>query len=74
MQIPLFISFFIGLRKMAQLPVESMTMGGLAWFTDLTIYDPYYVLPISASLTMLATIEVGICISLFRYNQIILQS
>ena len=24
----------------------SMTTGGLAWFTDLTVADPYYVLPV----------------------------
>ena len=60
-QIPLFLSFFIGLRKMAQLPVESMATGGLGWFTDLTVYDPYFVLPVISALTMLVTIEVGSC-------------
>ena len=43
---------------MAQLPVESMATGGLGWFTDLTVYDPYFVLPIASALTMLVTIEV----------------
>lgn len=58
-QMPLFISFFIGLRQMANTPVESMREGGLFWFTDLTVADPYYLLPIITSITMLATIEVG---------------
>lgn len=58
-QLPLFISFFIGLRKMAQLPVESMATGGLGWFADLTVYDPYFVLPVASALTMLVTIELG---------------
>lgn len=58
-QAPLFISFFIGLRQMANAPVESMKTGGLFWFTDLTIPDPYMLLPIITSCTMLATIEVG---------------
>jgi len=44
-QMPFFIGMFLGLRGMANLPVESMTNGGLAWFTDLTVMDPYYVLP-----------------------------
>lgn len=58
-QAPLFISFFIGLRQMANAPVESMTYGGLFWFNDLTVPDPYYILPIITSCTMLLTIEIG---------------
>lgn len=58
-QAPLFISFFIGLRQMANAPVESLKTGGLFWFTDLTVPDPYFILPIITSFTMLATIEVG---------------
>ncbi|EDQ92643.1 uncharacterized protein MONBRDRAFT_1400, partial [Monosiga brevicollis MX1] len=58
-QAPVFISFFMALRQMANLPIESMKTGGLLWFTDLTAADPYYVLPVIASATMLATIEFG---------------
>lgn len=58
-QAPLFISFFIGLRQMANAPVESMRDGGLFWFTDLTVPDQFFLLPIITSLTMLATIELG---------------
>jgi YidC/Oxa1 family membrane protein insertase len=58
-QAPLFVSFFIGLRQMANAPVESMREGGLFWFVDLTVPDQFYLLPIITSLTMLATIEVG---------------
>jgi YidC/Oxa1 family membrane protein insertase len=58
-QAPIFISFFIGLRQMANAPVESMRDGGLLWFTDLTVADQFYLLPIITSVTMLATIEVG---------------
>lgn len=58
-QAPIFISMFIGLRRMANLPVESLKDGGLWWFTDLTVADPYYLMPIITSLTMLATIELG---------------
>ena len=43
---------FVGLRGMANLPVESMTWGGLAWFSDLSVADPYYVLPVLTSATM----------------------
>lgn len=58
-QAPLFISFFMGLRQMANAPVESMAQGGLFWFVDLTMPDQFYLLPIITSLTMLATIEIG---------------
>jgi YidC/Oxa1 family membrane protein insertase len=44
---------------MANLPVESMKTGGLFWFPDLTIADPYFLLPILCSASMLLTIEVG---------------
>jgi YidC/Oxa1 family membrane protein insertase len=45
-QIPLAIIFFTAINGMCKLPVESMTSGGALWFTDLTVADPTYVLPI----------------------------
>lgn len=59
LQAPIFISFFFGLRKMANLPVESMREGGLWWFTDLTIADPYCLLPLITSVTLWITMEVS---------------
>lgn len=58
-QAPIFISFFMGLRQMANTPVESMREGGLFWFTDLTVCDQFYALPIITSITMFLTIELG---------------
>ncbi|XP_067645962.1 mitochondrial inner membrane protein OXA1L isoform X2 [Eurosta solidaginis] len=58
-QAPLFISFFMSLRAMANTPVESMREGGLFWFTDLTVADPTFILPIITSATLYLTIEVG---------------
>ncbi|XP_052894821.1 mitochondrial inner membrane protein OXA1L [Anopheles moucheti] len=58
-QAPIFISFFMGLREMANTPVESMRDGGLFWFTDLTICDQFYALPIITSATLFLTIELG---------------
>lgn len=58
-QAPLFISFFVGLRRMANAPVESMREGGLWWFTDLTVADPYFLLPLITSATLYLTIEIG---------------
>ncbi|XP_028649464.2 mitochondrial inner membrane protein OXA1L [Erpetoichthys calabaricus] len=58
-QAPVFISFFVALRKMAYLPVPSMQTGGTLWFTDLTMADPYYILPMAVTGTMFAIIELG---------------
>ncbi|KAM4853395.1 mitochondrial inner membrane protein OXA1L [Thomomys bottae] len=58
-QAPIFISFFIALREMANLPVPSLQTGGLFWFQDLTISDPTYVLPLVVTATMWAVLELG---------------
>ena len=57
-QIPVFVSVFFGLRQLTNLPLVSLKDGGMLWFVDLTVADPYYLLPAITSLTMLATIEV----------------
>ncbi|KAM6908864.1 mitochondrial inner membrane protein OXA1L [Xenentodon cancila] len=58
-QAPVFISFFIALRKMSYLPVPSMQTGGLLWFTDLTAADPFYILPFAVTGTMFFILELG---------------
>lgn len=59
-QMPVFISFFLALRGMANLPIDSLHSGGALWFIDLTVPDPHYLLPLATSLTLLATVEVGL--------------
>ncbi|XP_034471447.1 mitochondrial inner membrane protein OXA1L isoform X2 [Hippoglossus hippoglossus] len=58
-QAPIFVSFFIALRKMAYLPVPSMQTGGLLWFPDLTAADPFYILPLVVTGTMFFILELG---------------
>ena len=58
LQVPIFFSFFTAIRGMAGVPVESMKTGGVYWFTDLTVPDPTYVLPLLACLTFISNIEV----------------
>ncbi|KAJ1137362.1 hypothetical protein NDU88_003773 [Pleurodeles waltl] len=58
-QAPVFISFFVALRKMAYLPVPSLQTGGLWWFLDLTAADPLYILPICVTCSMWAILELG---------------
>ncbi len=58
-QAPIFISMFLGLRKMANAPVESLTTGGMLWFKDLTVVDPYFCLPLLTACTLALTLEVN---------------
>ncbi|GMK55032.1 hypothetical protein CspeluHIS016_0200880 [Cutaneotrichosporon spelunceum] len=45
---PLFISLFFGLRKLAALPVPQLHEGGFGWVLDLTVPDPLYILPVTS--------------------------
>ena len=58
-QVPIFITFFITLRRMTGLPVAGMTTEGMLWFQNLTLADPYYALPILASLSFMAVMQVS---------------
>lgn len=44
---------------MANAPVESMKHGGFLWLQDLTVHDPYYIMPVLTCLTLYVTIEIG---------------
>lgn len=56
-QMPIFLSFYFGLRGMVNAPVESFQNGGIAWFTDLTMADPYYILPVITCSTLWLTLR-----------------
>ncbi|CAG8493178.1 18546_t:CDS:2, partial [Acaulospora morrowiae] len=58
-QAPIMISFFLATKKMAEFPVESFKTGGMLWFTDLTIPDPYYILPALTTAGFLSIVEMG---------------
>jgi YidC/Oxa1 family membrane protein insertase len=38
--------------------IESLRTGGILWFTDLTVPDPFYALPLMTMASLLATLEV----------------
>ena len=57
---PVYISIFYTLRTMAEYPIISMKTGGLFWFTDLTITDPYYLLPLLISVSLHLILRMGI--------------
>ncbi|KAL5498276.1 hypothetical protein ACEPAH_2416 [Sanghuangporus vaninii] len=44
-QIAVQLGLFLGIRKMCLAPVEQLKVGGIAWLMDLTVADPYYILP-----------------------------
>ncbi|KAI0097295.1 hypothetical protein GGR51DRAFT_541298 [Nemania sp. FL0031] len=51
---PFSLGMFRLIRGMAGIPVPGMENGGVAWFTDLTVHDPFFILPsISVALTVL---------------------
>lgn len=57
-QFPIFISFFVGVRRLS-LSEPSMATGGAYWFTDLAVADPIYVLPVICGITLAAMTELG---------------
>ena len=65
---PFFISFFLGIRGLANYPLESMMYGGTLWFHDLTVADPYYILPVFTAVTLFVTMEVRIFREFFSPN------
>lgn len=52
-------TMFFALRGMANLPVDSMTNGGVLWFTDLTVQDPYFLLPVIAVSSVYINMKLG---------------
>lgn len=57
-QIPLFLTFFMALRDMSEF-YPGLSSGGILWFHDLTVADPYYILPFLNMLSFLYMIEIG---------------
>ncbi|XP_061997481.1 mitochondrial inner membrane protein OXA1-like [Rosa rugosa] len=53
---PIFISFFLAIRNMAE-KVPSFQNGGALWFTDLTTPDSMLILPILTAMTFWITVE-----------------
>lgn len=57
-QIPLFISFFFGMRQIGE-HLPGIATGGTLWFTDLTATDPYFIFPVLNAMSFLVMIEIG---------------
>ncbi|KAL2022351.1 hypothetical protein VTK56DRAFT_5418 [Thermocarpiscus australiensis] len=59
-QVPLGIGMYRVIRGMAALPVPSFETGGVLWFTDLAVADPYFVLPIVTGILMTVAMRIPI--------------
>lgn len=58
-QIPIFYGFYKNLYGMAELKLPGLLQGGNWWFHDLTVADPYFLLPLVSSLGMGLQIALG---------------
>eukprot|EP00753_Platysulcus_tardus_P008344 PLAT15909.1.p1 GENE.PLAT15909.1~~PLAT15909.1.p1 ORF type:complete len:394 (+),score=168.78 PLAT15909.1:3-1184(+) len=56
-QMPLFISFYVGLRGLCEDFTVSLSTGGTAWFPSLVASDTTFALPLLSAATMLASVE-----------------
>ena len=60
---PITVSFFLALQDITALNLPSLKTGGMLWFTDLTVPDPYYALPLMAAGSFLYVVEKGMEVS-----------
>jgi YidC/Oxa1 family membrane protein insertase len=58
LQMPIFVSVFMALRQVQDY-FPAYCSGGALWFTDLSMSDPYYILPVINAATFLLMIETG---------------
>jgi YidC/Oxa1 family membrane protein insertase len=56
-QLPIFLVLYYTIREFDKL--ESFRTGGLLWFQDLTVYDPFYILPVLYIATMMISSEIA---------------
>ncbi|KAG9127701.1 Mitochondrial inner membrane protein oxa1l [Ceratobasidium sp. 392] len=56
-QMPIALSFFFGIRNICNAKLATLQQGGFGWFTDLTVADPTWALPIMSSVSMLILLE-----------------
>jgi len=57
LQIPFLLAMFVGIKNLLKFPAPGVGAGGTLWFTDLTYWDPYFILPmlsgVFSSLTLM---------------------
>ena len=58
-QLPVSLGLFFGIKRLCDLPLEQLKVGGLGWITDLTVPDPTYVLPLAMAVLVNVQLSVG---------------
>lgn len=61
LQAPLFISYFFAVKGLAE-RFPSFVDGGTLWFPDLSVADPFFLLPVAAGLSLMSVLEVRRCL------------
>lgn len=59
-QAPMYASIFLLLRGLTSAAAEGLETGGALWFTDLTVPDPYFILPSLTCTSMFLLFEFGL--------------
>lgn len=60
-QLPVSLGMFFGVKRLCALPLEQLHQSGVSFLPDLTLADPYYVLPIVSAVLMNLQLSVRIC-------------
>jgi YidC/Oxa1 family membrane protein insertase len=68
-QLPVTLGMFFGVKRLCALPLEQLHWSGVSFLPDLTVPDPYYVLPIASAVLMNIQLHVRasppLCVELF---------
>jgi YidC/Oxa1 family membrane protein insertase len=67
-QAPVFIAVFLALKRMAEAGWPGFIDGGALWFENLTMADPYYILPVASTAATLLVLKVRPCFYLCVSN------
>lgn len=59
LQMPIGFGAFRLFRGMAALPVPGMETGGFLWFTDLSVSDPFFILPVISAVLFYRSFQVS---------------
>jgi YidC/Oxa1 family membrane protein insertase len=58
-QLPVTLGMFFGVKGLCALPLEQLHWSGVSFLPDLTVPDPYYILPIASAVLMNLQLAVG---------------
>ena len=64
-QLPVTLGMFFAVKRLCTLPLDQLHWSGVSFLPDLTIPDPYYVLPIASAVLM--NLQLKVCASRCRY-------